>query len=60
MMQAFITEDGTLTIIPTNDTEAYALKQWRKSEGDLNTAYTSRIDDFGTITMSSSPKTGTN
>ena len=60
MMQAFITENGTLTIIPTNDTEAYALKQWRKSERDLNTAYTSRIDAFGTITMSSSPKKGTN
>jgi hypothetical protein len=60
MMQAFITEDGTLTIIPTNDTEAYALKQWRKSGRELNTACETRIDDFGIITMSSSPKKGTN
>jgi hypothetical protein len=60
MMQAFITEDGTLTVIPTSDTEAYALKQWRESDGVLDTAYTSRIDAFGTITTSSSPKKGTN
>ena len=56
MMQAFITEDGTLTIIPETDTEAYALKMWRENDGVLATEWSKRIDSFGNITTSSTPK----
>jgi hypothetical protein len=74
MMQAFITEDGTLCIIPTTPTERYALKQWRKSDGALDTGSKFHVDDFDTIANRrnsclwrwpaspplSSPKKGTN
>lgn len=56
MMQAFIMEDGTLTVIPESDTEAYALKMWIESDGALVMEYHKRIDKFGNITMPDSPR----
>lgn len=56
MMQAFITEDGKLTIIPETDAEAFALRMWNEANGVLVTEWRKRIDSFGNITMSSLPK----